>query len=211
MQFRLLIAVVSAPRRRRTRSLPTGAGTKDTRCPSKLKSRAPASCWAVHCGGHADHRRCPGGQHLHAHRKALNVNDAPAKALKPGRSGRRGYPDHKAARGLIPIRDWVWTGRTMRSLKVKSANENQAVIWLRAIRTRTALPTPTTSVSASSEFAQGSASAEHSGARGTEKRACGPREKGCELTMRRPRLSVIRILPLAVETPTVPHPAALDR
>ena len=61
-------------------------------------------------------------------RKALNVNDAPAKALKPGRSGRRGYPDHKAARGLIPIRDWVWTGRTMRSLKVKSANENQAVI-----------------------------------------------------------------------------------
>lgn len=61
-------------------------------------------------------------------RKALNVNDAPAKALKPGRNGRRGYPDYKAARGLMPIRDWVWTGRTMRSLKVKSANENQAVI-----------------------------------------------------------------------------------
>ncbi len=28
----------------------------------------------------------------------------------------------------MPIRDWVWTGRTMRSLKVKSANENQAVV-----------------------------------------------------------------------------------
>jgi hypothetical protein len=60
--------------------------------------------------------------------KGLNANDAPAKALKPGRNGRRGYPDYKKARGLQPIRDWFWTGRTMRSLKVKSANENQAVI-----------------------------------------------------------------------------------
>ncbi len=60
--------------------------------------------------------------------KGLNANDAPAKALKPGRDGRRGYPDYKKARGLQPIRDWFWTGRTMRSLKVKSANENQAVI-----------------------------------------------------------------------------------
>ena len=60
--------------------------------------------------------------------KGLNVNDAPAKALKPGRNGRRGYPDYKKTRGLQPIRDWFWTGRTMRSLKVKSASENQAVI-----------------------------------------------------------------------------------
>ena len=60
--------------------------------------------------------------------KGLNVNDAPAKALKPGRSGRRGYPDYKAARGLQPFRDWFWTGRTMRSLKVKSASENRAVL-----------------------------------------------------------------------------------
>lgn len=58
----------------------------------------------------------------------LNVNDAPAKALKPGRNGRRGYPDYKLVRGLAPIRDWFWTGRTMRSLKVKSASENRAVI-----------------------------------------------------------------------------------
>ena len=28
----------------------------------------------------------------------------------------------------MPIRDWVWTGRTMRSLKVKSANENTATV-----------------------------------------------------------------------------------
>ena len=61
-------------------------------------------------------------------RKGLDVNDAPAKALKPGRNGRRGYPDYKSARGLMPIRDWVWTGKTMRSLKVKSASENTATI-----------------------------------------------------------------------------------
>jgi len=60
--------------------------------------------------------------------KGLNVNDAPAKALKPGRNGQRGYPDYKVARGLAPIRDWFWTGRTMRSLKLKSASENRAVI-----------------------------------------------------------------------------------
>lgn len=58
----------------------------------------------------------------------LNVNDAQAKALKPGRSGHRGYPDYKAARGLLPFRDWLWTGRTMRSLKVKGASENRALI-----------------------------------------------------------------------------------
>lgn len=61
-------------------------------------------------------------------RKALNASDAPAKALKPGRNGRRGYPDYKASHGLMPVRDWVWTGRTLRSLKVKSVNENQAII-----------------------------------------------------------------------------------
>ncbi len=60
--------------------------------------------------------------------RGMNVTDAPAKALKPGRNGRRGYPDYKKARGLQPIRDWFWTGRTLRSLKVKSASENQAVI-----------------------------------------------------------------------------------
>jgi hypothetical protein len=61
-------------------------------------------------------------------RKGLNVNDAETKPLKPGRNGHRGYPDYKMARGLQPFRDWVWTGRTMRSLKVKSASENRVVI-----------------------------------------------------------------------------------
>ena len=60
--------------------------------------------------------------------KGLNVEDAPARPLKPGRNGRRGYPDYKAARGLQPFRDWFWTGRTMRSLKVKAVSENRVTI-----------------------------------------------------------------------------------
>jgi hypothetical protein len=60
--------------------------------------------------------------------KGLNINDQPAKPLKPGRNGKRGYPDYKAARGLQPFRDWFWIGRTLRSLKVKSASENHCVI-----------------------------------------------------------------------------------
>ncbi len=60
--------------------------------------------------------------------KGLNAEDAPAKPLKPGRNGKRGYPDYKSARGLQPFRDWFWTGRTMRSLKVKAASENRVTI-----------------------------------------------------------------------------------
>jgi hypothetical protein len=60
--------------------------------------------------------------------KGLNINDQQAKPLKPGRNGKRGYPDYKAARGLQPFRDWFWTGRTLRSLKVKQASENRCVI-----------------------------------------------------------------------------------
>ena len=58
----------------------------------------------------------------------LNANDEAAKPLKPGKNGKRGYPDYKRARGLQPFRDWLWSGRTMRSLKVKRVSENQAVI-----------------------------------------------------------------------------------
>jgi hypothetical protein len=60
--------------------------------------------------------------------KGLNINDQPAKPLKPGRDGHKGYPDYKAARGLQPFRDWLWTGRTLRSLKVKQVSENRCVI-----------------------------------------------------------------------------------
>ena len=52
----------------------------------------------------------------------VNVDDNPAKALKPG------YEKQKTRRGLNPIRDWTWRGRTLRSLSVKSANENRVVI-----------------------------------------------------------------------------------
>jgi len=57
-----------------------------------------------------------------------NIYDQAAAPLKPGLSGRRGYPDYKSARGLKPIRDWTWSGHTLRCLKVLTANENRAAI-----------------------------------------------------------------------------------
>ena len=60
--------------------------------------------------------------------KGLNVGDAPAKALKPGRNGKRGYPDYKTARGLQGIRDLVWRGLTMRSIRVISSKANEVRI-----------------------------------------------------------------------------------
>jgi hypothetical protein len=61
-------------------------------------------------------------------RSGLNCDDSAAKPLKPGRNGKKGYPDRKAGHGLQPLRDWTWTGRTMRSMKVISASEHRAVI-----------------------------------------------------------------------------------
>jgi len=58
----------------------------------------------------------------------INCNDGRAKPLKPGRNGKRGYPDYKIARGIPGIRNWIWTGRTMRSLKVKAVSENRVTI-----------------------------------------------------------------------------------
>lgn len=57
-----------------------------------------------------------------------NIYDQSASSLKPGRPGRRGYPDYKSARGIDPIRNWTWTGHTLRCLKVLTANENRAAI-----------------------------------------------------------------------------------
>src|SRR6204780_2807833 len=57
-----------------------------------------------------------------------NIYDQAAAPLKPGPSSRRGYPDYKSARGLQPIRDWTWSGHTLRCLKVLTANENRAAI-----------------------------------------------------------------------------------
>ena len=60
--------------------------------------------------------------------KGLNCDDAPAKELKPGRNGKRGYPDRKGGHGLQTIRDLFFTGRTKRSTAVISASEHRAVI-----------------------------------------------------------------------------------
>jgi hypothetical protein len=57
-----------------------------------------------------------------------NIYDQAAAPLKPGPRGGRGYPDFKVAHGLQGIRDWTWTGHTLRCLKVLTANENRAVI-----------------------------------------------------------------------------------
>jgi hypothetical protein len=61
-------------------------------------------------------------------RKGQNVEDASAKPLKPGRNGKRGYPDYKVARGLQGIRDLVWRGLTMRSIRVISSKANEVRI-----------------------------------------------------------------------------------
>ena len=52
----------------------------------------------------------------------VNVDDNPSKPLKPG------YEKAKNRRGLNPIRDWTWRGRTLRSLSIKGANENRVTI-----------------------------------------------------------------------------------
>ena len=57
-----------------------------------------------------------------------NIYDQAAAPLKPALPGRRGYPEYKVARGLQPIRDWTWSGHTMRCLKVLTVNENRATI-----------------------------------------------------------------------------------
>jgi hypothetical protein len=68
-----------------------------------------------------------GGVSVRIH-KGLSSSDEPAKPLKPGRGGRRGYPDYKLARGLQAIRDLFWRGLTMRSLRVTSSKANEVRI-----------------------------------------------------------------------------------
>lgn len=51
----------------------------------------------------------------------LDLGDAPAPPLKPS------YLKYKQRRGN-PIRDWKLTGRTLRSMKVLSAQVNKAII-----------------------------------------------------------------------------------
>lgn len=58
----------------------------------------------------------------------INADDNPTKPLKPGRRGKKGYPEYKTGRGLQPIRDWTWTGHTMRAMGPVSASENSVQI-----------------------------------------------------------------------------------
>lgn len=52
----------------------------------------------------------------------VNAADNPSKALT------QGYMRAKQRRGLQPVRDWTWRGRTLRSLNVLRANENSVTI-----------------------------------------------------------------------------------
>jgi hypothetical protein len=63
-------------------------------------------------------------------RAGLTIDDNPAPPLNPK------YAKRKAARGLVPIRDWTFSGRTLRSLKTISAALNRAVIWFTDTETR---------------------------------------------------------------------------
>ena len=95
---------------------------------SKLSSDRPASSIRLHRHRDAGLRAGAGGSIRARIQSGQNIYDQGAAPLKPGQSGRRGYPDYKAARGLQPIRDWTWSGHTLRCLKVLTANENRAAI-----------------------------------------------------------------------------------
>ena len=59
-------------------------------------------------------------------RSGITIYDLPAAPLKPGKNGRRGYPDFKSRRGIEPVRNWMWTGHTLSCLKVLTVSQNQA-------------------------------------------------------------------------------------
>jgi hypothetical protein len=58
---------------------------------------------------------------------ARDVNDSPTPPLKNGARG-NGYASQKARKAPPAIRNWKFTGRTLRSMKVLSAAPNQAKI-----------------------------------------------------------------------------------
>lgn len=61
-------------------------------------------------------------------RSATNINDSPAKALSPGYAKFKENYGRKYSVSVAPQRDWVLTGRTIGSAKVKLASEDHAVL-----------------------------------------------------------------------------------
>jgi hypothetical protein len=58
----------------------------------------------------------------------VNANDQPSKPLKGAHGNFVPYARKKQMKGLNPVRDWVYSGQTMRSLKVLTVNENQGKV-----------------------------------------------------------------------------------
>jgi hypothetical protein len=58
----------------------------------------------------------------------LNAQDQASKPLKGAKGKYVPYARQKQQKGLAPIRDWKYSGNTLRALKVVAANENSVKI-----------------------------------------------------------------------------------
>jgi hypothetical protein len=67
---------------------------------------------------------------IHSGQNIYDQAAAPLKLPWGARASviRNSYPSQKAKRGLQAIRDWTWTGHTLRCLKVLTVNQNRAEI-----------------------------------------------------------------------------------
>jgi hypothetical protein len=54
----------------------------------------------------------------------INTQGDAAKPLKGAKRGYVPYARQKQQRGLAAIRDWTWSGRTLRSMKLLTVNQN---------------------------------------------------------------------------------------
>jgi len=84
-------------------------------------SPCPVRLLAVHRDRDAGLRAGAGGFHSGANSERPEHLRPGGRAAEARPIGAQGYPDYKAARGLRPIRDWTWSGHTLRCLKVLTA------------------------------------------------------------------------------------------
>jgi hypothetical protein len=61
-------------------------------------------------------------------KRGENAQDTPMKPLKGAKGKYVPYARQKLQKGLAPIRDWTYSGNTLRALKVVGANENSVKI-----------------------------------------------------------------------------------